>query len=123
MPTSPTERLAQPGCVQTGLVQDPAADRDDQAGLFRQRDEVERRNLAESRVLPAKKRFEPDHLERLELHDRLVGERELFLVERLPQLCDPLEAIERGFVEVVIVERVVRIAVGLRAVHCRVGLL
>jgi hypothetical protein len=79
MPTSRPSVWTQPRCVETGLVQDPAADRDDQAGLFRQRDEVERGNLAEGRVLPAKKRFEPDHLERLELYDRLVGERELLL--------------------------------------------
>src|SRR6476620_1833965 len=118
-----TERLAQPGCVQTGLVQVPAADRADQAGLFRQRDAVEGRNLAEGRVLPAKQRLEPDHLERLELYDRLVGEGELLLVERPAQLCDPLEAVEGSLVEVVVVERVVRIAVGLRAVHRGVGLL
>src|SRR3954452_16013100 len=111
----PTERLTQPRCVQTGLVKDPAADRDDQAGFLSQRDEVERRNLAEGRVLPAKQRFEPDHLERLELHDRLVSERELFLVERFAQLRDSLEAVERSLVEIVVVEGVVGIAVALRA--------
>ena len=45
------------------------------------------------------------------------------LRNRLPQLGDPLEAVQRGLVELVVVERVVRVPVRLRAVHRRVGLL
>src|SRR5690242_20670512 len=79
----PTQEPTQARCVEARLEQDPASDLHDQARLLGKWDEVERGYLAERRVLPAQQGFESHHLERLEIDDRLVRQRELLLGDRL----------------------------------------
>ena len=93
---------AQAAAWRHGLLDDPLADRLDQAGLLRQRDEVERRHHAAVRVLPADQRLDADDRDALpalmqrgmragEVDHRLVVEDELVAVDRLAQPRDLLE--------------------------------
>ena len=69
--------------VLAGALEHPAAERDDQAGILRDRDERRRRDGAAHRVLPAQQRLVAADLAGLQVEDRLVGERQL-LAPRSP---------------------------------------
>jgi hypothetical protein len=65
------------GRLRACLLQHPRADRDDQPGVLRGREELARRKQAALRVLPAHERFEADYLVPCEMHERLVVHAEL----------------------------------------------
>ena len=54
------QRVRQSLGLAAGLLEDHPADRDDQLGLLRERDEVDREDEAARRVLPAGQRLEAD---------------------------------------------------------------
>ncbi len=66
-------------------MQDPSPDRDDQAGLLGERDEVGGRDDAVAAV-PAQEGFNADDALVCELDDRLVHEHKLVLRERAFEL-------------------------------------
>ncbi len=68
--------------LEAGLLEHPAAERNDETGLLGQRDEAVRADQAQSRVLPAH--------ERLEALERTVGQAQLRLV-----LEEELGAVQR----------------------------
>ena len=72
------------------LVERPAADRHDQAGLLGHRDELRRRDDAPLRVAPADQRLEALHPPGRQLHDRLEVEHELLALDRTVEVAhDP----------------------------------
>ena len=86
-----------------GLAQDPAGERDDRARVFRERDELVRRNGSEPWVFPAHERFETaDHAVVVDL--RLVVERELVSCNRGTQLRSKRKATRRVLVSLVVVD-------------------
>src|SRR6185295_17665109 len=80
--------------VAAGRLQDPEPERDDQAGLLGERDEVERRDEAALRVLPADERLEAVDRAGLQRDERLVVERELAVLERPRKVALELQALE-----------------------------
>ena len=73
------------------LAQDPAAHRDDVAGLLGDVDELARHQQRPVRRLPADERLEPDDRAAAELDDRLVVEAELAAVLDAAQLAGEVE--------------------------------
>ena len=100
-----------------GLTQHPAADRDDEAGLLRERDEVERRHEAALGVVPAHERLDRRDPAAGQVDGRLVVDHELVALERLLELGLQLEALERGEVHVRLEELVAALAAALGDVH------
>ena len=68
-----------------GGAQYPGTDRADQPGLFGQRDELDRRDAAELRAVPAEQCLEAGELAGVRVDDGLVGEVHLALLERAAQ--------------------------------------
>jgi hypothetical protein len=86
------------GC---GRRHHPAAERHDEAGLLRQRDEAGRREQPAARVLPADQRLEPHDREVApHVDDRLVDEAELPRGQAVPDLPLQVEPVERALVHV-----------------------
>ena len=106
--------------VQASL-EDVAPDRDDQAGVLEQSDEVERLHRSARGVLPAHERLHPCHVAAREVHDRLVAQRELAGVEAALQIALQLQARERPGVHLGLEDLVVALAVLLGDVHRRIG--
>jgi len=75
----------------TCFAQNPPAERHDEPGLFRDRNEVERRNHSQHRVLPSHERFEADDLIRRQRHNRLVQQQELSAFECAVEVVFELE--------------------------------
>ena len=98
-------QLAESRRLGTCLREHPLAQTDDEAGLFGKRDELAGRELAGDWMLPADERLVAHDLAALEIDDRLVVESELAAGDSLPQLADPLRAVQRGAVELRIEER------------------
>ena len=69
--------LLHPRGPRAGLVQDVAPDLHDQPGFLEQRHELGRGEDAALGVLPARERLHAGHVAALEVHDRLVAQREL----------------------------------------------
>ena len=63
------------------LLEHPSADRDDQAGLLGDRDELGRADQTAIGVLPAQQRFDAHHRPGREVDDRLVVDGELVALE------------------------------------------
>ena len=70
------------GELAADLVDDPAAERDHQPRLLHERQEPVRHHEALLRVVPALERLEPVGPTAAEVDDRLVGDRELLVLER-----------------------------------------
>ena len=75
-------------------LEHPAADRQDESRLLRERDERQRRHEAADRVLPAEERLHADHPAAAELHERLVVEAQLRPLDGAPKVV-----LERGAVQ------------------------
>ena len=104
-----------------GLAQDPAAQRDDQAGLLGQRDELARAEEAARRVLPADQRLEAGDAAEVEVDDRLVVQDQLLVLDRALELLAAVEALDGVDVHVVGEDRAAVGAGGLGGVHGEVG--
>ncbi len=70
---------------ETGLLHHPFADWHDQPGVLGQRDELARADRAVDIAVPAHQRLETDHLFGVGVDHRLVGERQLVVLERIAQ--------------------------------------
>ncbi len=86
-----------------GLLHHPLADRHDQTGVLRQRNELAGTDRAVDVAGPAHQRFEADNLFGVGIDHRLVVERQLVVLERIAQREFELTAffgrgVERGFV-------------------------
>ena len=64
----------------------PQTDRNDQAGIFGERNEIRWIDEAALGMLPANQRFKAGELAVLERNDRLVVNAELFAIERAAQV-------------------------------------
>ena len=66
-----------------GFMQHPTTDRDDQAGVIRDRDEFRRRYDAAFGMVPANERLDADYRAGRQGHSRLVVQKELVPLQRL----------------------------------------
>ena len=78
------------GRLRACLRQHPFAEPHDQARLLGERDELDGRELACRRMLPADERLVARDLVAVEVDDRLVVEPELLARDALAELADPL---------------------------------
>ena len=69
--------------LRAGRSQHPLADRDDQPGVLGHRNELERRDRAETRMVPAQQRLDSVAPATGQLDDRLVDDAQLLVVERV----------------------------------------
>src|SRR3954447_1518280 len=69
-----------------GFAQNPAAEIHDQAHVFRNRDDIDRRNGAANRMIPAQQRFTRPYPSRLEIDERLIEQLEFLVGQRLAQV-------------------------------------
>ena len=74
------------------------------------------------RMVPANQRFKAGELSGSQHHDRLVVNAELFPLERASQIVFHLEQIHRVRVHAFVKDFIARLALGLRAIHRRVGI-
>ena len=104
-----------------GALLDPAADRLDQAAVLGDRDELGRVEQAALGVLPAHQRLEAADLAGAKVDHRLVVERQLVALERVPQLALDLEPAHRAGPHLGVEEHAAGAAALLGPVHRRVG--
>src|SRR5205814_7830255 len=83
-------------------VQDPFADRDDEARLLRDRNELTRKEETARRVDPAQEGLAAGDRSPLERHERLVVEHELGAFQRVSEILLQGEQLERAGVHLVI---------------------
>ena len=108
-------------CAQASRI-DPGADRHDQAGLLGDRDELDRRDEAAGRVVPADQRLERADPVVLEVEQRLVKKLELAALDREPQVGLELPPLLRALVEALLEEGEGPAAGFLGAVEREVGI-
>ena len=110
------------GRLGAGVAQDPLAQRDDQADLLGQRDEVGRRDHAPIRVAPTQQRLAARHPLVAQIVERLVEQLELAGLQRAAQVqlqgAARLQLLVHGAFE----EMIGAAPVGLGAVEGHVGL-
>ncbi len=109
------------GGLPGGLLEHPAPDRHDQAGLLGQRDEVERRHQAALGVAPPEQRLEADDLLRRDVDDRLVVQLQLLGVEGPGELRPDGVPLDVGRVVARLEDLEPALAAGLGRVHGHVG--
>jgi hypothetical protein len=100
---------------------DECADRDDQPGLFGERNEVVWRDEAALRVLPSNQGLELGHHPRRQLDDGLVMHDELVVADRSAQVGLELEPLPGPGVHRRIEGRMTTLALALRLVERRIG--
>ena len=116
------ETVGGPGCqLETCLADDPAPDRDDQAGFFRDRDEAGRRDVTSDRMRPAQQGLGTDQPAVGDVELRLVVEHELAPFERDPEIAFERQAFDGPRVHPGEVEAVAVAAGCLRRMHRDVG--
>ena len=103
------------------LVEHPAAELHDLAGLLRERDERARLEEAAGGMRPANERLDSDDSSALEVDHGLVVEDELLVAARTPQLGDELQPADELLAHVRRVHDVLRLAGRLGPVHGDVG--
>ena len=102
-------------------IEDPAPDVDDESGLFRERDELQRSEQPAARMLPAYECLEPVDPAGRELDGGLVVHDELVALQRAAQIGFELQAVERGVVQGRLEPAHAGFAVALGEVHGHVG--
>ena len=110
-----------PACVTAALAQHPATDRDDQAGLLGDRDEVVRWDQTLLGMAPAQQSFDAGHGTVLQPDHRLVVELELVGDEGALEVVAQLEPGHDALVHGRLEQPVAALAVALGDVHGRVG--
>ena len=95
---SPAPEIPAPSAeLAAGLVEHPGADRHDQAGVLRDRNEFGREHQSAARVMPAQQRLEPGEPRARQRDDRLVVDLQLVPFERPAQiLFEPQPFFGRG---------------------------
>ncbi len=109
------------GGLAAGLLEHPAADRDDQPALLGQRDEARGRHDAPLRMAPAHERLDADHPLAGQIEDRLVDQEQLVLLHGRAQIGFEVQATLRVRVQARVVQRVAVLAGGLGRVQGEVG--
>ena len=104
------------------IVEHPVAERNDEARLLGDADELYRRDRAFLRVRPAGEHLESGQAPRVELEDRLVDEVEPFLRDRVPQLTLEPELCGHFGVQGAVEDRVSALALRLGAIHRYIGI-
>ena len=104
-----------------GAAQHEVGQRDDQARLFGDRDEGQRADGAQFRVVPARQRLEAGDAARGHVEQRLVGHRQLPGGQRAPQVAFEPQAMRDLGVQRRVEQREPRLAAGLGLVHRGVG--
>ncbi len=116
------ERAPPFGQLLARALQHPGADRDNQAGVLRDRDELHRRDVAQFAVVPAQERFRADCAAAPAIDDRLVDETQLARRQRAAQELLDREAPLQVLVQLRGKELEVVAAALLGRVHRRVGI-
>ena len=98
-----------------------AAEREDEAGLLCEPDELAGEHEAAVGMLPAHERLDPDDAARLERDDRLVVDVELVFDDSALEVGLERETFEDVLVHRGLVERVAALPLALRAVHREIG--
>lgn len=80
MPLLPGLKLA------ARLFEHPCADGDDQTGLFRDGDELQRHHQTANRVAPTDQSFKSSDERRLQIHDRLIEHLQLSAVQGMREI-------------------------------------
>ena len=81
--------------VRADAIQDPFADIQDQAGLFRERNEMRGRDIAVARQAPAQQRLGADHAPGAQIHLGLIQDHQLVALQRAPQLALQHQPLDR----------------------------
>ena len=92
-------------------VEQPLAQRNDQSGFFRDRDEVVRQDDSALRVCPSKQCFTGGDAPRGHLHNRLVVDQEFVAIERMAQLRFDAQTLHGSCMHVLIEELVTGLTV------------
>ncbi len=121
--TATADRLRPFGGMRAGGAQHPFAERQDQSGFLRQRDEISRRDHAALRVVPAHQRLEAGNLAGLQIKDRLVVNLELAVGDGLAQVELERAARLQTLVHLALEEAMGAAAVALGEVERHVGVL
>ena len=103
------------------LAHHPFADRHDQAGLFRDRQEVVGRDHPAHRMIPAQQRFVTRCPPALEIDHRLVVQPQFATRDRFGQILFELALVARLAIELVVVDRQIVAALALRREQREVG--
>ena len=111
------------GGIGAGLLQNPFAQRHDQAGLFGDRDELDGRHHAPFGMMPADEGLAAGDLAAFDVDDRLIVELELVVHDRLAQIQLEGAARLHAGVHLELEEAVDAAAVGLGAVERQIGVL
>ncbi len=106
-----------------GGSQHPFAELNDQAGVFRYRDEFRRRDHAAFGMAPAQQGFAAGHLVVAKIHNRLIVNLEAAVHERLTQILLHLEPGLCAGVHGRLEEAMGPAPVGLGAIHRQIGIL
>ena len=106
--------------VRACLVQDQAAQRSDQPGVLRYRDELVRIDLRPGRR-PAGQRLQAAEAARIQVHDRLVEDPQLPLLDREPELGLQVHLADHLRAHLLVEDRRASRALALGVVHRDVG--
>ena len=121
MPSGRPNSLLPRRALAAGLAEHEAGERDDEARLLGDGDELGRRHLAAVGPRPARQRLEAGDLGRRQADDRLVVHGELVALDALAQLGLERQPAHRAGVHHRVEQLVAAAAGGLRAVHRDVG--
>jgi len=109
--------------LRTGFPQRPAPDRNDQAGFFRERNELSRRQHAVLGMGPAQQGFHAGDLSGRQIHLRLVVQRELVARQCMTQAVFQGQPLERLHLHFLGEEAEIVLAVFLGKIHRHIGVL
>src|SRR5215470_13337829 len=110
-------------CVGTRLAQDPLAERDNGADLFRQGNEFFRGNQSELRVAPAHQRFDAAGLQGRDIDDVLIVQLEFIAREGIAKVDLELAAQSGIGIHLHFEKAIAVAAFGLRSVESEIGVL
>ena len=101
--------------------QNPHPDRNNQARVFSQRNEIDRAYKAALRMLPTNQRFKTRKLAIFQRNDRLVMNAKLLALEGAAQVCFHLQQVNRARVHAFVEHFVASFALRFSAIHRGVG--
>ncbi|MNI54519.1 hypothetical protein D3C73_1094170 [compost metagenome] len=107
----------------TGRAEHPLLQRNNKSRFLRQRNELQGRNHAQNRMLPAHQRFKTNDFTAADIDFGLVEQPDLVIVQRLLQIILQNNPLQTGLIAFRIIELVLGTAVLLGAVHCGIGVL
>ena len=115
------QMLAPGDGIAAGAAQHPFAERHDQAGFLRHRDEVGRRHFAMHRMMPANQRFDSGLLAGGKIELRLIDDLEFLAAESEAQIVHDRASALQGLVHAFLEEAHALTAIGLGAGKRNIG--